>query len=402
MATKVFSAGLAVTLVLVALMLVIGSPVYHPIFMLRRVFWLGADAYDHQRFPARRLQAGRIAFRFRESRAADQVRGLFESTLDIDNFEELLDHTGTQAFLVIQDDTILYESYFHGASRDTIVTSFSIAKSFTSALIGIAIQEGHIGSVYDPITVYLPELADRDSDFEEITIRDLLLMSSGIQYAATNFFTGDDALTYYYPDLRQLALEETRIVASPGWRFRYNNYHPLLLGIILERVTGKSVSRYLEEKIWIPLGMEYDGSWSLDSQASGFEKMESGINARAIDFAKFGRLFLHEGTWDGEQIVPKEWVIESTGPDHTIDPVEYFPDWHFFASGRGYYKYFWWGLHREQTDYDFFAEGNHGQFIYISPQKDLIIVRNGERYGLGPSQWVDIFYKFATVFDPEA
>ncbi len=167
---------------------------------------------------------------------------------------------------MIQNDTILYEKYFNGASRDTIVTSFSCAKQWDSALIGAAIDDGYIQSVDDPITDYLPELAERDPAFSEITIYDLLRMSSGIEYDGLGGLDGDDSKTYYYPDLRKLALEETTVVDSPGSGFLYNNYHPLLLGIILERATGMSVTDYLEARIWQPIGMEFDGSWSLDSE----------------------------------------------------------------------------------------------------------------------------------------
>ena len=314
----------------------------------------------------------------------------------MDDFDSFLEKNRTQAFIVIQDDAILYEKYFNGASRDSIVTSFSTAKSFTSALIGIAISEGHIHSVDDPITVYLPELAKRDPAFANITIRNLLMMSSGIKYAEFPFVNGDNAKTYYYPNLRQLSLEDTRIVALPGEKFLYNNYHPLLLGMIIERATGTSVANYLQEKIWKPIGMEYPGSWSLDE--NGFEKMESGINARAIDFAKFGRLFLYNGNWNGVQVIPAEWVAESTQADTSVDYANYYYDDFIFANGQGYYKYMWWGIQRDEQNYDFMALGNHGQFIYISPQKNLIILRFGETYGeiTGADGWVDMFYKFAT------
>lgn len=238
------------------------------------------------------------------------------------------------------------------------------AKSFTSALIGVAISEGYIHSVNDPITDYLPELAKRDPAFANITIRNLLMMSSGIKYVEVPFFHGDNAKIYYYPDLRYLALEDTHIVVSPGEYFLYNNYNPLLLGMIIERATGSSVANYLQEKIWKPIGMEYPGSWSLDE--AGFEKMESGINARAIDFAKFGRLFLHNGDWNGTQIVPAEWIAESTQADTPVDYANYYDDDFIFANGRGYYKYMWWGIQRDAQNYDFMALG-----------------------------WVDMFYGFA-------
>ena len=304
----------------------------------------------------------------------------------------------TQAFIVIRDDAILYEKYFNGAHRDSIVTSFSIAKSFTSALIGIAISEGYIHSVNDPITDYLPELAERDIAFKNITIRDLLRMSSGIKYTEFPFVNGDDAKTYYFPNLRQLALEDTRVAGIPAETFHYNNYHPLLLGLIIERATGTTVAGYLQEKIWKPIGMEYPGSWSLDE--NGFEKMESGINARAIDFAKFGRLFIHNGSWNGVQVIPAEWVAESTQADKSVDYDNYYYNDFIFADGQGYYKYMWWGIQRDEQTYDFMALGNHGQFIYISPQKNMIILRFGETYGeiTGADGWIDMFYGFATDF----
>jgi CubicO group peptidase (beta-lactamase class C family) len=152
----------------------------------------------------------------------------------------------------------------------------------------------------------------------------------------------------------------------------------------------------LQEKIWKPIGMEFGGSWSLDSAASGFEKMESGINGRAIDFAKFGRLYLRNGTWQGRPLIPASWVSESTREDPSIDSATYYPKKGIFSSlGNQYYKYMWWGKRRSNGQYDFCALGNHGQFIYISPHKNLIITRNGERYGPEAVKWIDMFYRFA-------
>jgi len=360
---------------------VIGILVYaylaFPAAYVNRVLrWGDADVYDYRKFPERSLEASDSPFGFSRSTDQERVRTLFESIAGVDDMDAFLAKNRTQAFLVIQDDTILYEGDYGGASRDTIVTSFSIAKSFASALIGVTIAEGHIQSVDDPITGYLPELAERDPAFGKISIRDLLMMSSGIRYAEFPFVNGDDAKTYYYPDLRQLALEETQITGVAGERFHYNNYHPLLLGMILERATGRSVAEYLEQKIWQPMGTQYPGSWSLDEV--GFEKMESGINGRAIDFAKFGRLFLHNGSWDGTQILPEAWVSESTQADRTLDYDNYYYDDYIFADGKGYYKYMWWGIQRDGQRYDLIAEGNHGQFMYIVPDKNLIILRFGE------------------------
>lgn len=386
---------LLVVVIVIASILVYAFVFYPGDYVLRILRWGDSDVYDYQKFPAQALAASETPFYFQDVPDEARIRAFFNDQEAVGDLEAFLTETDTQAFIVIQDDQILYENYFNGASRDSVVTSFSMAKSFTSALVGIAIDEGYIGSLDDPITDYMPELLERDPAFGAITIGDLLLMSSGIKYREFPFVNGDDAKTYYYPDLQELALEQTQIASEPGETFLYNNYHPLLLGIILERATGRPVAQFLEEKIWQPLGMEYDGSWSLDE--NGFAKMESGINGRAIDFAKFGRLFLNKGDWDGDQVISSDWVQESTAP--------YFPKQTYYGSffdpfpGVGYYKYMWWGYQRPDGTYDFAAEGNKGQFIYISPHKDLIIVRHGENYGVAIAEWINILYDVASRID---
>jgi CubicO group peptidase (beta-lactamase class C family) len=360
---------------------------YSPGYMVREVFGHMGTAYDYRFLPERKLTASPHPFTFAVDGTKDtQVQAVFQSNPKIKNLDAFLADTGTQAFLVIQQDTLIYERYFKGFQRDSVVTSYSVAKSFDSALIGIAIQEGYIKSVEDPITDYLPELAQRDPRFKDIQIRHLLMMASGLRYNTddTPFRRGDDSLTYSFDDLRHLALTETEVVGPPGMNFVYNNYNPLLLGLILERATGRPVTTYLQEKIWTPLGMEFGGSWSLDSEKSGFEKMESGINARAIDFAKLGRLYLNGGNWNGKQIVPAEWVTETTRDNGLIQ-------------GRPlYYARMWWGEHCSADSHDFIALGNLGQFVYVSTSKNLIIVRNGEKYGLAGEleEWAGIFCQF--------
>jgi CubicO group peptidase (beta-lactamase class C family) len=388
--------GLAVVGILISFLF------YPPQYVFRVLLWQQSDVFDYQKFPEHVLETGPSTFFFASDSEEDRVRAVFNAILEGNDFDAFLAQTHTQAFIVIQDGTILYEKYFNGTERDSIVTSFSAAKSFASALIGIAIAEGHINSVDDPITDYIPELADRDPDFRNITIRHLLMMSSGIKYVEFPFLWGDDSKTYYYPDLRKLALEDTRIVTPPGEYFLYNNYNPLLLGLIIERSTGTSVADYMQEKIWKSLAMEFPGSWSVDSEVTGFEKMESGVNGRAIDFAKFGQLLLNNGNWGGTQVIPAEWVSESTQIDTSVDNNTYYGSefgQKIYASGQGYYKYMWYGLERGNNDYDFFAYGKYGQFIYVSPSKDLIIVRNGEQYGIDPFGWIEMFYLFASTIE---
>ena len=184
---------------------------------------------------------------------------------------------------------------------------------------------------------------------------------------------GDDALTYYPPDLRKVALSVVAGDTPIGEAFHYNNFHPLLEGLLIERATGMHVAEYLQEKFWKPMGAEFPASWSLDSESSSFEKMESGINARAIDFARFGLIFLHNGV----QILPQAWVTESTQPLRP-DPRtwETFTDWPDY---NGYYKYHWWGIYNPDGSYDFYAHGRYDQLVYVAQRKNVVIVRLGDQ-----------------------
>jgi len=352
--------------------------------LARAIAWMDSDVGDYRRFPLRVVNNALPVFHFQKPPAAavERYAPLFATVPPIGDANEgqawpdFLERTDTTSFLVIKDDMLLYEWYGNGYERNSTVTSFSTAKSFVSALIGFAIADGFIGSVEDPITDYLPELLDKDSRFAQITIRHLLTMSSGIQYEEHGLPWSDDATTYYAPDLRAVTLS-CEIAEPSGQTFLYNNFHPLLLGLILERATGQPVSAYLEEKIWRPLGMEAAGSWSLDSVASGFEKMESGINGRAIDFAKFARLFLYQGNWNGHQLLPASWVEESTRRDMTTDPADD-------------YQYLWWVGPASEETYHFSARGKHGQHLFIFPEQQVIIVRFGKSDPYYP-RWVELY-----------
>ena len=140
--------------------------------------------------------------------------------------------------------------------------------------------------------------------------------------------------------------------------------------MILERATGRSVADYLSEKIWKPVGAEADATWSIDSKEQGFEKMESGLNARAIDFAKLGSLYLHRGEFNGRRILPAEWVDASTAPALPTG----------FASPSGYGRW-WWTHEAEGLGPYYSARGNKGQFVFVFPQRGLVITRHGRDFG---------------------
>jgi CubicO group peptidase (beta-lactamase class C family) len=351
----------------------------------RALIWMDADVDDHTRFAAREIGASRAPFMY--ERSPGYPFGLpITTAAGYPDLAVMLAANQTTAFIAIQDDKLLYEHYFNGYSRNSIQTSFSVAKSFNSAMLGRALADHLIGSIDDPITRYLPELQRRDPRFASIKIRHLVSMSSGLRYRESGTPWGDDAKTYYGPDLRHLALEETEIVEPPGQRFHYNNFNPLLMGLILERATGKHVADYLAESIWKPLGAEAGATWSLDSQWSGFEKMESGINGRAIDFAKLGSLYLHRGKWRGKQVLPAEWVDQSTRYTAETDPALK-------------YQYGWWTFHREGLGDYYAAIGNKGQYVFVFPQQRLVIVRHGiER---GSVDWATVISDIALAVNDD-
>jgi CubicO group peptidase (beta-lactamase class C family) len=389
---KLLLIGAGSLLVLVLVMVVVAYLLAPNFYLTRAIFWRESDYKDLERFPARTIHNAPPTFRFNELPAANPYSSQIEAIGNRSTNGSLVDYleaSGTTAFLVIHDDELVYEKYSNGYNERSLNTSFSMAKSFASALVGIAIDEGHIKSVDEPITNYIPELLEKDKRFRSISIRHLLTMTSGIKYEEGGDLPwsddADDTKTYYATDLRELALN-CQIEGKPGEYFEYNNYNPLLVGLILERATGMPVSHYMEAKLWKPAGMEADASWSLDSKEDGFEKMESGVNARARDFARFGMLFAKEGNLRGKQLISRGWVKESTRADTNTDPSLD-------------YQYFWW-VNTPDGKNHFSARGNYGQYIYVAPEKDLVIVRLGKEEGeRGYGYWTSLFEQLATKLD---
>lgn len=330
----------------------------------RAIAWQDSDVLDPRRLPARTVHRHAPAFPL--PTASEPLPAVTAGGIERD-LDDFLRSTGTTAFVAIKGDTIRAERYFKGYRHDSAVASFSTAKPFVSTLVGVALAEGRIASVDDPVTRYLPELGRRDPGFARITLRHLLTMSSGLAQQDP----------YYSLDLRGAALRDSRIAEPPGRRFDYNNIDTVLLGLVLERVTKKPVSAYLEDKVWGPLGMEADGAWSLDHDGSGLEQLQAGLSGRAVDFAKLGLLYLHKGSWQGRQLVPRAWVEDSTRADTTTDPAAEF-------------QYDWWM--RPELPGDYWSRGNHGQWVYVSPAHDVVLVRYGveDGYDDWPSVLADL------------
>ena len=340
---------------------------------------------DYEKFPAHLFAASTNPYHFAPTHSMIFDTMTFALKKERKLLKDILGSSETTAFLIIKNDTLYFEGYFNGYKRESVNTSFSIAKSVASLMVGKALEEGLIANTSDPVTTYLPELKQTDPRYELVTIAHLLNMRSGIQFKDHDLPWGDKPKAYYDPFLRR-RIQSLPVISEPGVDFKYNSYNPILLGMVIERVSKQSPAKYFEEKIWNKLGMEYPGSWSLDSEASRMTKMESGLNLRATDLAKIGRLVLEEGYWINDQIVSKEWIKSST----TVSPGNHIPDF-----GTVYhYENFWWLVSSDQRNTDVISGTGHlGQFLVIYPEHKLIIVRVGK--GLGKVKWNEVFKQIA-------
>lgn len=349
----------------------------------RFVWYNFSDITDYKIFPSRPLHKSSAPFHFIEAVQDENA----EKRITIENYahekmdmKTFLEKSPTVAFLVIRNDSLLYERYFRDYEAGSPVASFSMAKSYVSALIGIAIAEGKIKSEDDPVVNYITELKGKKG-WDKVTIHHLLQMASGVKFGEGYNTPFSGAASFYYGRTLRRSIAHLKIEKEPMSGFDYKSVNTELLGLIIERATGKHMTEYLDEKIWQPLGMEYDGSWSIDKKDNGLEKAFCCINAKALDFAKFGRLYLNKGNWNGQQIVPADWVQKSLAIN-----TEPGTDW--------YYNRQWWLASKE--DGDFSAVGHLGQYIYVYPKKNLVIVRLG--VSRAKEEWINILRQVAKQF----
>ena len=366
---------------LVALLVLLAAAVSLSPYFRRWCFLWYADVYDYDKLPSRTVSRSAQPFHFPDATAGDWIAplGLTYHGLAITDETKLgrvlADH-GTTAFIAIRDRKLLYEQYFNGFRRDSLFKAFSVTKSITSALIGLAIADGLIGSIDDPVTKYIPEM--RDPTFTRVTFRQCLDATAGIRYTRGVMPWRDQPHMYYTTDVRGF-IRGARIEAEPGTRFSHDDLAPLLLGCALERALQKSpsshtLSAYLDERVWQPIGAEYDGLWNLDRKDGGLEKAESGFTARAIDLAKLGVLYLDGGRWGTKQVLPPSWVAaSSTAADDPKAPNVW---------RDGFHSLQWWGRDAPRpAPPDFYANGHFGQRIYVSPRNRLVLVRMGDSTG---------------------
>jgi CubicO group peptidase (beta-lactamase class C family) len=284
--------------------------------------------------------------------------------------ESMLDATYTTGFMVAVDDQIISENYYQGEAADNQHIMFSVSKSFVSAMIGIAIDEGKIDSIEDPITKYLPEFTN--SGYNGVRIKDILQMSSGVYFNEDYNDPLSDVNRMGLTVATGGSLDEFALSLKQKWQpGTYNNYVSVdthVLGMMLTRVTGQSISSYLQDKIWQPLGMEFDAHWLTDGV--DMEMAMGGLNVALRDMARMGRLYLHKGMMNGKQIVPAEWVEASIKPDAPhVMPGKDNPA----SSNPNGYGYQWWTPIEPHGD--FFAAGIYYQYIYIDPTTGVVIAK---------------------------
>lgn len=269
------------------------------------------------------------------------------------------------AFLIAKNDSLIYEEYWDEYSENSLTNSFSMAKSYIGMLIGIALDEGRINSVDDPVMNYLPQY----SDHPELTIKHLLTMSSGINFDESygNPF-GHMAKAYYGKDIEKLN-ENYTVTETPGEIFRYLGGNTIILSFILQKVTGQTVSEYMSEKVWKPIGAVNPALWNLDKK-DGKEKAYCCFYSNARDFAKIGQLYLNNGLWNNERILSEDYILESTCPAYYLKDDN--------GNLVDYYGYQIWATYYKDLDI-FFFRGIKGQYTIVIPEKNLVIVRLGKQ-----------------------
>jgi CubicO group peptidase (beta-lactamase class C family) len=339
----------------------------------RYFYWNVADVNDMNRFPSQSIKAGNEPFAFVETPNLKQLESSKlkwkGKELKLDDF---LESTKTTSFLVIKNDSIVYEKYFDGRDKNSISPSFSIAKSFVSALLGCAIQDGYINSIDDKVIEYMPELAK--NNFENISLKNLLNMRSGLDYKESYFNPFGEVAKFYYGRNLDRYVHRIKAKGNPGQEYSYQSANTQILSMIIEKQSGKTIVEYLQEKIWNRAGMQNDATWNMDSKQHKNTKAFCCINATARDFASFGRLYLYDGTFNSKQIIPENWITETLeNPTDSKDSQNY-P-----------YHFHWRVVNKDVL----FAKGILGQYIYIDRKNKLMILRFGKTSK--KLNWVKLF-----------
>ncbi|HWB62161.1 MAG TPA: serine hydrolase [Chitinophagales bacterium] len=292
-----------------------------------------------------------------------------------DSLMHLLKRTHTVAFLVMRNDSILYEWYARGYSDSSLTNPFSATKSIVSILTGIALKDGKIKSLDEPVCDYYPPY--RKKGLDKITFKNLLCMSSGVNFRDSYLNPAGPTSQIYYGDNMRGLIDSFYAERPAGTFFRYKNCDPEILTLALQNAVGMNMSDYASQKLWKPIGADHDAQWIVDKpDSAGVEKSYCCFHTDARDIARIGILYEHKGNWRGYQLVDSAYVDASLTP-HRL-PTEQ-------GKPTNNYGYFWW-IRGGNANKNFSADGLKGQYVGVMPEQHLIFVRLGKRDWLKPGQ----------------
>ncbi len=335
------------------LLVIVGCVFLNSCYFTRALKYKKYKLEDLPDFAAEKFTKSSTPFVFKKGELDSKIKKELDSMLIGSN---------KYAFLVIRNDSILYQFYNDNITDSTILPSFSVAKSFVSTMVAIALEENKIKSLAEPITNYLPELLERDKRFGEITIQHVLDMRSGIKSSENYYNPLSDVLRLGFGKNIWKKSLKLDIESPTNQSFEYKSINTQLLGMIIERATKEKLQNYFNQKLFKPLEMNFDGTWMVDDEKHRELRAFCCLNLAALDYAKFGKLFLNNGVFNGKRIVSEDWVFNSTNSN-------------IMDSFDGY-KNQWW-QRKGGISEGFYARGILHQYICVIPSKNMIIVHFG-------------------------
>ena len=285
----------------------------------------------------------------------------FNSVKETEKLNKTNEALGTVAYVIIKNDSVWFENYYDGFDEDSKSNSFSMAKSYVSALMGKAIMEGKIKSLGQPVGDFFPEFSKGTAS--KMTVGDLSSMSSGTNWDEAYYSPLSITTRAYFDDDLEKVMLGLKVVDEPGQAFKYASGDTQILAMVIEKATGKKIYDYLTESFWKPLGCENSTLWQVDSEEHDLVKAYCCIASNAKDFARFGKLYKDHGKWNGKQLLDSAFVAKSIIPRFAESPE---------------YGYGWW-LKEHLGKHFFMMRGHLGQYVIVQPEDNVIIVRLGHQ-----------------------
>ncbi|TYB78821.1 serine hydrolase domain-containing protein [Bizionia myxarmorum] len=306
----------------------------------------------------------------------------YNSVKETETLQKINEENGSIAYVIIKNDSIWFENYYDGFNENSKANSFSMAKSYVSALLGKALMQGHIKSLDQPVGDFLP--AFKEGLAAKLTIGDLSSMASGTDWEEAYYSPLSITTRAYFDDDLDKVINGLKVVKEPGQSYTYSSGDTQMLAMVIERATGKKLYDYLTESFWKPLGSENETLWQVDSKEHDMVKAYCCIASNAKDFARLGKLYKDHGKWQGEQILDSAFVAKSIKPRFEDSP-EY---------GYGFWL-------KNMGDKEFFMMRGHlGQYVIVEPTDNVIIVRLG--HSKGPGDAIATFTPDITTYIEEA